>query len=242
MYWSRKFKLSDCRECNYIGIHRNDKRHAEKYVCDDGTNTLRRRGTRVLNRKDDVLANQAIGFLKADVTKNCDKNCINPNRSLQHLYRSNGQPNSNEKKYSYSYNDFLRIKRYSKNLPNGSKWKTNGESNTSGYGGDCKNTDGTCDRAIPKVIWKPNNKKYGVQGAVTSSSRLDRLKLDTIRAGKSSKNCGSGNEFKCFGLYYVGKPRNEGFIYNEKHKENNCPQNNARGRVRGNTSQKNINC
>ena len=42
MYWSRKFKLSDCKKCNYIGIHKNDKRHAELYVCDDGTNTLRR--------------------------------------------------------------------------------------------------------------------------------------------------------------------------------------------------------
>ena len=241
MYWSRKFKLSDCKECNYIGIRKNDKRHAELYICEDGTNTLQRRSSRVLNRKDDVLANQAIGFLKADVTKNCNDKCIKPNRSLQHLYRSNSQPNKNEKKYSYSYNDFLRIKRYSKNLPTSSKWKTTGASNTYGYGGDC-NTDGTCNPNIPKVIWKPNNKQYGVQGAVASSSRLDRLKLETIRAEKSSKTCGTGNEFKCFGLYYAGKPRNDGFIFNKNHNEINCPQNNARGRVRGNTSQKTINC
>ena len=222
MYWSRKFKLSDCKECNYIGIRKNDKRHAEVYVCEDG----KRRSSRVLNRKDDVLANQSNGFLKADVTKNCNDGCINPNRSLQHLYRSNSQPNKNERKYNYSYNDFLRIKRYSKNLPTSSK---------------C-NTDETCDPKIPKVIWKPNNKKFSVQGAVSSSSRLDRLKLDTIRAEKSSKKCGSGNEFKCFGLYYAGKPRNEGFIFNKNHKENNCPQNDARGRARGNISQKPIDC
>jgi len=240
MYWSRKFKLSDCKKCNYIGIHKNDKRHAELYVCEDGTNTLRRRGTRTLNRKDDVLANQANGFLTADTTKNCEENCIKPNRSLQHLYRSNSQPNNNEKKYNYSYNDFLRIKRYSKNLPTTSKWKTTGDSSSSGYGGEC-NT-GTCNPKIPKVIWKPNNKQYSVQGAVASSSRIDRLKLDTIRAGKSSKSCGAGNEFKCFGLYYAGKPRNEGFIFNNKHKEINCPQTNAVGRARGNTSQKTINC
>ena len=91
MYWSRKFQLSDCRQCNYIGIHKNDKRHAELYICEDGTNTLRRRQSRVLNRKDDVLANQAIGFLNDNLTKNCDKNCIKPTRSLQHLYRSNFQ-------------------------------------------------------------------------------------------------------------------------------------------------------
>ena len=33
MYWSRKFRLSDCKSCNYVGIHRNNKRFAEKYVC-----------------------------------------------------------------------------------------------------------------------------------------------------------------------------------------------------------------
>ncbi len=60
--------------------------------------------------------------------------------------------NKNEKKYSYSYNDFLRIKRYSKNLPTSSKWKTTGISNTYGYGGNCDT--GACNPNIPKVIWK----------------------------------------------------------------------------------------
>tara|TARA_B100000795_G_C22677862_1_gene390535 strand:+ start:51 stop:758 length:708 start_codon:yes stop_codon:yes gene_type:complete len=235
MYWSRKFKLSDCRECNYIGIRRNDKRHAELYVCDKN-NKLRKRGSRVLTRKEDVLANKLLN-LQNEV--NCDTNCIKPSRSLQHLYRSNAQPNKNERKYSYSYNDFLRVKRYSKNLPTSSKWKANeGSSTSTGFGGNC-NKD-SCK--IPTVIWKPNNKQFSVQGAVPSSSRLDKLKLDTIRAEKSSKTCGSGNEFKCFGLYYAGKPRNEGFIFNKNHKEINCPQTNAVGRVRGNTSQKTINC
>jgi hypothetical protein len=30
------------------------------------------------------------------------------------------------------------------------------------------------------VIYKPNNAKYGQQGGVSSSSRIDRLKLETI--------------------------------------------------------------
>jgi hypothetical protein len=231
MYWARKFKLSDCKDCNYIGIRRNDKRYAELYVCEDGTTTLRRRGTRVLNRKADVLANK---LLNLQNEKNCDETCIKPTRSLQHLYRSNAQPNKNERKYNYSYNDFLRIKRYSKNLPSGSNWKTTGESTTNGYGGDCKNIDGTCNLSIPKVIWKPNNKQYGVQGAVASSSRVDRLKLEAIRAGKSSNKCGTGNEHKCFGLYFAGKQRNDGFIFNKNNKEINCPQDNALGRARGN--------
>lgn len=224
MYWSRKFKISGCKPCDYIGIRRNDKRHAEVYVCEDAT----RRPSRVLNRKDDVLANK---LLNTTVDVNCDKNCTNNEKSLQHLYRSNRQPNKNEKKYSYSYNDFLRMKRYGKNLPTSS---TPGVSLTNGYGGDCNKP--TCDVNIPKVTWKPNNKDYGVQGAVSSGSRLDRLKLDTIRAGKSSSKCGeSKTEFRCLGLYFGGKTRNDGFIFNKSHKENNCPQNSALGRSRGNT-------
>ena len=56
MYWSRKFKLTDCKECNYIGIARNDKRHAEKYVCEDGTE----RKSRLLNRKEEVASNKLL--------------------------------------------------------------------------------------------------------------------------------------------------------------------------------------
>ena len=216
MFWSRKFRTTDCKPCNYIGIARNDKRHAEKYVCADGTE----RKSRVLTNKEEVQANKLL-----NVDNN--KTCCPDNRSLQHLYRSNAQPNNNEKKYSYSYNDFLRIKRYRNNLPNGSAWKNGGSSTTVGYRGNCKNIDGTCDRKYPKVIWKPNNKKYGVQGAVTSSSRIDRLRLEAIQA---EKKCSNG---KCAGVYVGDKSRYVGKIYNSENKEKNCPQNNARGRARG---------
>ena len=37
------------------------------------------------------------------------------------------------------------------------------------------------------LIYKPNNRKFGVQGAVQSSTRLDRLKLDTINNGAASQ-------------------------------------------------------
>ena len=37
MYWSRKFKLTECKDCNYIGVRRNNRRHAEKYICADGS-------------------------------------------------------------------------------------------------------------------------------------------------------------------------------------------------------------
>ena len=38
-----------------------------------------------------------------------------------------------------------------------------------------------------RTIYKPNNKKFKVQGAVSSSSRLDRLKLDTITTADANK-------------------------------------------------------
>merc|ERR1711991_1058157 len=60
-----------------------------------------------------------------------------------------------------------------------------------------KNSDGKqagrrCGNNInSRTIYKPNNKKFQVQGAVSSSSRLDRLKLDTITGANSKcKNKG----------------------------------------------------
>lgn len=214
MYWSRKFRLSDCKSCNYVGIHRNNKRFAEKYVCPDGTE----RKSRVLNRKQDVLANKLL-----NVDNN--KSCCNSSRSLQHLYRAN-QPNKNEKKYSYSYNDLLRIKRYKNNLPSSSQWKISNESKTYGERGNCSN--GGCNLKNPHITWKPNNKQYGVQGAVMSSSRIDRLKLETIRAGKKCQNNNN-----CNGKYVGDKIRFTGKIYDNNHKEPHCTQNKARSRARG---------
>ena len=38
----------------------------------------------------------------------------------------------------------------------------------------------------PIIIYKPNNHKFSIQGAVSSSSRIDKLKLDTINKNKAS--------------------------------------------------------
>ena len=216
MYWSRKFKTNSCKTCDYIGIARNDPRHALKYTCPDGS----QRPSRVLDPKKEVLANK---LLNVDT----NKQCCNGTRSLQHIYRGGNQPNSNERNYSYSYNDLLRLRRYKNNLPSSSNWKVDGTSSTYGVGGTCKNTDGTCNKKYPKVIWKPNNVEYGVQGAVSSSSRIDRLKLKTIQA---EKQCSNG---KCNGVYFAGRHRNVGKIYNVANPEKGCPQNSARARARG---------
>ena len=89
---------------------------------------------------------------------------------------------------------------------------------TSGTG-DCGDT---CNN---KTTWKPNNDKFKVQGAVSSSSRLDRLKYDTII---SETKCDNGT---CNGVYFAGKSRFTGWIFNKNHPEKCCPQEKARRRT-----------
>ena len=107
-----------------------------------------------------------------------------------------------------------------------SPWKISNKSKTYGERGNCSN--GGCNSKNPPIIWKPNNKKYGVQGAVMSSSRTDRLKLETIRA---EKKCQNNNN--CNGKYVGDKVRFTGKIYNNINKEPQCTQNKARSRARG---------
>jgi len=53
---------------------------------------------------------------------------------------------------------------------------------------------GSCTNARPNTtIYKPNNKKFKVQGAVSSGSRLERLKLDTIQGSRIQKRISNGN-------------------------------------------------
>jgi len=244
MYWSRKFKISNCttkRKCDYIGIPKNDKRHAIRYNLSDCNSDCSkiRKNRRVRNNKEEMEALRNIGIFN-DVYRNrrsvdgANSANIRCNRSLVHIYKRN-QPSSrgkagNDNSYSYSYNEFLRIKKmtYDKRLP--TKEPKDNTFKTGGYGGsNCEN--GNCNSKNLSVIWKPNNKKYGVQGAVSSSSRLDRLRLETIRG---SKRCENDNTI-CDQKYFAGKPRFDGYIFNKDNKESCHIQNKARSRVRGNT-------
>ncbi len=81
------------------------------------------------------------------------------------------------------------------------------------------------------TVWKPNNKKFKVQGAVCAGSRMERLKLDTIRSANSKCKRGEINE-RCHpdgngkGKYFAGKPRFTGWMYNAKHLERVWPNRN----------------
>jgi len=74
------------------------------------------------------------------------------------------------------------------------------------------------------TIWKPNNNKFKVQGAVTSGGRLERLKLDTIKAANSKcrkgQRCDKNDTGK--GPYFAGKPRFDKWMFNGRHREIVC--------------------
>ena len=53
----------------------------------------------------------------------------------------------------------------------------------------CTNTGGASS-----VIFKPNNRQYSVQGAVDSSTRIEKLKLNTINTNANSLRSAFGNE------------------------------------------------
>ena len=88
------------------------------------------------------------------------------------------------------------------------------------------------------TIYKPNNRKFSKQGAATSSGRLERLKLDTIRTSNSKCPKGpdhprcrtivgrNGKSTQTFlapkGPYLAGRPRFTGWMYNARHPERIC--------------------
>ena len=176
---------------------------------------------------------------------------------------SSGQQNSgldvvqpgNPKKYSYSYRELLNNRRkvtYEKQLP--TKQADGPSPNTSGYGGLCKTNSGCNYKA--EIVFKPNNDAYMVQGAVDSSDRITRLKLNTI---KSRRRCGPTIEEDCRGIYRSGNaqtavdsvmwpsPNNDydkikyKTKFNSNHFEVNYPQVSALARVRGNSSKSKTN-
>ena len=190
-------------------------------------------------------------------------------RAGRPLIRSGMQPNSsgqqnsgldaivpgNPKKYSYSYRELLNNRRkvtYEKQLP--TKLANGPSPNTSGYGGSCESASG-CDYS-PQTIFKPNNERFMVQGAVDSSDRITRLKLNTIRSGR---RCGPAKNQACRGIYRAGNaqtaiesvrwpsPNNDydkikyKTKFNSNHFEVNYPQVSALARVRGNTSKSKTN-
>lgn len=70
------------------------------------------------------------------------------------------------------------------------------------------NTSTDAVRCPSKMIYKPNNRKFSVQGAVDSSSRIQRLKLNTIT--KSANSLGGRHGKGPFGMEGVNASRYTG--------------------------------
>ena len=69
---------------------------------------------------------------------------------------------------------------------------------------------GNCNECKEPVIHKRNNKNFYKQGAVSSGSRLDKLKFDTIM--DSQKNTSDPNCPCAESKYFAGKPRFTGHV------------------------------
>lgn len=135
--------------------------------------------------------------------------------------------------YSFSYRQYQNNKRclsFERSLEKIGDCKKDANGNCT-YEYDKSSCCPTCAVGKPckKTIYKPNNKKFSKQGAVSSGSRLDRLKLDTIRSAisggttkkkadlctdnKKKSECKDGiPKGKYFaGKYFAGKPRFTGY-------------------------------
>ena len=132
-----------------------------------------------------------------------------------------------------SYRDYLRngtMASYDRSLEKNRKDKNDCRCYYKSSDGRRRHNDANCtnkkDCANNKIerrtIYKPSNSKFKVQGAVSSSSRVDRLKLDTITGiNASCKNIGTAkckNQYGCE-PYFAGKPRFTGWMYNKKNPE-----------------------
>ena len=142
----------------------------------------------------------------------------NYTRTNKPLIRSGMQPNVAGKqnsglsgtktatRYSYSYRELInnrrkdtQIKKLSTQKPLSSTYMSNPKK-MPGYGGDCCNEPGE-----GHTTYRYNNNKFATQGAVESSDRITRLKLDTIRG---SRKCPEGQTTtyseSCNGVYSTG--------------------------------------
>jgi len=67
--------------------------------------------------------------------------------------------------------------------------------------GECP--QGSCGSSPQITIFKPNNREFKVQGAVSSSTRLEKLKLDTVNKSAKSLVIPYGKSASKAGSYYL---------------------------------------
>lgn len=225
MYWSRKYKIHRCNASKqwgrqyYNGIPKSEK---NKKCVSNLPNCNAMTHGREGQIRTEILPNNSLF-----------QNSTNCGRSKKTVIKSGLQPKKG-KEYCYDYNQYLKNKRhmtYEEKIP--SSMPSTGTAVTYGHGGSCGMFDKCNDHL---TIYNPNNLKYRQQGAVSSSTRLDRLKLNTIVGGKRCLPWAANVAPRCKGKYpnSFGRYVKEKDIYNTQHPEKCYPQIKARRKVLGN--------
>ena len=224
MYWSRKYRIHKCNASKQLG---------RQYY--DGLPKSEKNKKCVSNLPNcNVMTHGREGQIRTEILPNdlLFKNSTHCGRSRKKIITSGMQPKKG-KDYCFDYNQYLKNKRhktYEENLP--TSMPNNNVTTTYGHGGKCGIFDKCNDHL---TIYNPNNKKFRNQGAVSSSTRLDRLKLNTIVGSKQCPGAAVNEIPECKGIYnsltrftpYKG-------LYNGQHPENCEPQIRARRKVMGN--------
>lgn len=216
-------KSTNCNKNNNRQCQTTTKLYKDHYSQSDkntlATNCPNKNGSLPTGKLNNINLNQTIVKSQSGITS----------RTAKPLIRSGMQPNTagqqnsgldshvgtvKRNTYSYSFRELLNNRRkvtvekslaYVTNQGN-QGLNYNNIPKKHGYGGQCS-TNPNCVNG--RVIDRLNNKKFYKQGSVESSTRLERLKLETIRG---QTNCPSGTRSQttnsqCNGDYFAGKPK-----------------------------------
>ena len=159
--------------------------------------------------------------------------------------------------YSYSFRELLNNRRKAtveKSLSYVTKENNQSGIFQYGYGGHCSTNNNTTNPGCNNVVVdRLNNNKFYKQGSVDSSTRLERLKLETIKGQSNLTTECLTNNSKCKGrsapfiraqmgpfvtdISCTNQRKYKG-LFNFNHTEVNYPQTSALVRVRGAVSHK----
>ena len=156
----------------------NPIQHYRKQRCDNTGTRCKQEITHLIPYKDNGCKEDGTKFIKSGMTN--ARVTIDENNNKSTIINHN---------YSYSSKELLRrncslyIQRRPGPLITGTDYTSPPSTNSNGSqvvrATNC--SDSSC-----RTIYKPNNKQYGVQGAVDSSSRIHRLRYNTMEKGLNS--------------------------------------------------------
>jgi len=179
---------------NYLGVNNSCN-------CNDASNNYLI--DNIPNTKNTIFeeSTYVVGPNQSRVCIGCnpEKNVIKSGRTEKNInpVNSTSEP---KLKYNFSTKSYLRSKcaLYEQRLTGvrveGNQYiipgtSTPAQPSDSYLGSQVRNTldcSTKCNNNPVKIIYKPNNSQYGRQGAVSSSSRIQRLKLNTINKNGAS--------------------------------------------------------